>query len=395
MLQTCDPFISRFEPPLVGKVRSGPLAGLSVSVKDGFDIAGHVTGAGSPEWAKSHSPATKTSPVVEALMDAGALVVGKTQMDELAYSLMGVNARYGTPLNPAAPDRVPGGSSSGSAASVTAGSVDIGLGSDTGGSVRLPASFCGIFGWRPTHGSLSSENLVPLAPSYDTPAFFTRDLATMALIGSVFAPLQVSSEPVDLWLPSDLWSLAQEPVADALRAGLPAANYRSGPLLPDGNLSDWLTVFRTHQAYEIWRALGPWILETQPDFGPGIQERFQMASTITKEAFSEAATRRAAIRAYLETVVTPETILVVPTSPGVAPLRSTPQGDLEVFRNAALTMLCVAGHAGLPQLSIPLAIVDGSPVGLSLVGARGMDTHLISIADRFPVRMRNREGSAT
>jgi len=395
MLQTCDPFISRFEPPLVGKVRSGPLAGLSVSVKDGFDIAGHVTGAGSPEWAKSHSPATKTSPVVEALMDAGALVFGKTQMDELAYSLMGVNARYGTPLNPAAPDRVPGGSSSGSAASVTAGSVDIGLGSDTGGSVRLPASFCGIFGWRPTHGSLSSENLVPLAPSYDTPAFFTRDLATMALIGSVFAPLQVSSEPVDLWLPSDLWSLAQEPVADALRAGLPAANYRSGPLLPDGNLSDWLTVFRTHQAYEIWRALGPWILETQPDFGPGIQERFQMASTITKEAFSEAATRRAAIRAYLETVVTPETILVVPTSPGVAPLRSTPQGDLEVFRNAALTMLCVAGHAGLPQLSIPLAIVDGSPVGLSLVGARGMDTHLISIADRFPVRTRNREGSAT
>lgn len=395
MLQTCDPFISKFEPPLVGKERPGPLAGLSVGVKDGFDIAGHVTGAGSPEWAKAHGPAKKTSPVVEALMEAGARIVGKTQMDELAYSLMGVNARYGTPLNPAAPDRVPGGSSSGSAASVAGGLVDIGLGSDTGGSVRLPASFCGIYGWRPTHGALSGENLVPLAPSYDTPAFFTRDLATMARVASVFAPSRVTSEPADLWMPSDLWTLAQEPVADALRAALPAVDYRSEPLFPDGDLSDWLTVFRTHQGYEIWQALGPWISERQPDFGPGIQERFNMASKITKEAFSEAVTRRAAIRAHLENVMTPATILVFPTSPGVAPLRSTPQEDLEVFRNAALTMLCVAGHAGLPQLSIPLAELHGAPVGLSLVGARGMDTQLISRAERFPVGARNREGAAT
>lgn len=399
MLQTCDPFIYRFEPPLADETRSGALAGLSVGVKDGYDIAGHVTGAGCPEWAESHSPATNTSPVLKELMDAGARIVGKTQMDELAYSLMGVNARYGTPLNPAAPDRVPGGSSSGSAASVAAGLVDIGLGSDTGGSVRLPASFCGIYGWRPTHGSLSGENLVPLAPSYDTPAFFTRDLATMALVASVFAPSRmasrVTSELADLWLPSDLWSLAQKPVADALRAALPGGAYRSEPLLPGGDLSDWLSVFRTHQGYEIWQALGPWILANKPVFGPGIRDRFDMASKITKEAFREAAARRAAIRAHLENVITPATILVFPTSPGVAPLRSTRQEDLEVFRNAALTMLCVAGHAGLPQLSIPLAELDGAPVGLSLVGARGMDTHLISIAEQFSVGTQHREGAAT
>jgi amidase len=394
MLQTCDPFISRFDPPLVNEAGSGPLTGLTVGIKDSFDIAGHVTGAGCPEWAQSHGPATKTSPVVVDLMSAGAQIIGKTQMDELAYSLMGVNARHGTPINPAAPDRVPGGSSSGSAASVAAGLVDIGLGSDTGGSVRLPASFCGVYGWRPTHGLLSGEHLVPLAPSYDTPAFFTRDLATMAATASVFQPSQGAAKTDDFWLPSDLWSLAEVPVAAALRAALPKGNHRSDPLFPGGDLKDWLNVFRTHQGYEIWQTLGPWVSATRPNFGPGIRERFDSASTITEEAFTVAVEERAAIRAHLEGVVTRSTILVFPTSPGVAPLRSARQEDLDSFRNAALTMLCVAGHAGLPQLSIPMAQHGGAPVGLSLVGARGTDWHLLSIAKTYRPGTRDPEGAA-
>ena len=209
-----------FEPAIRDDNGAGLLNGLSVGVKDSFDIAGHVTGAGCPEWATSQGLAAKTAPVVQTLLDTGANIVGKTQMDELAYSLMGVNIRYGTPVNSAAPDRVPGGSSSGSAVSVAAGLVDIGLGSDTGGSVRLPASFCGIYGWRPTHGLLSGENLVPLAPSYDTPAFFTRDLKTMATVASVFQTAQVNEEPLNFWLPSDLWALAEDQVSETLRGAL-------------------------------------------------------------------------------------------------------------------------------------------------------------------------------
>lgn len=383
MLPTCDPFISKFDTPLRGNTPSGALAGLRVGVKDGFDIAGHVTGAGCPEWADFHGPATKTSPVVQALLDAGAEIIGKTQMDELAYSLMGVNARYGTPLNPAAPDRVPGGSSSGSAASVAAGLVDIGLGSDTGGSVRLPASFCGVYGWRPTHGLMSGENLVPLAPSYDTPGFFTRDLTTMAAIASVFQKAQMPAEPVTFWLPSDLWSLAEEGVAGALRASVPAVECRSDALLPGGDLTDWLHVFRIHQGYEIWQALGPWIERNKPDFGPGIRQRFDAASKISKLEFDSAVHRRSVIRSHLETSIAPTTVLVFPTSPGVAPLRSTRQEDLDLFRNAALTLLCVAGHAGLPQISVPRATYDGAPVGLSLLGARGTDLRLIAAAQTF------------
>ena len=383
MLKTCGPFITSFEFPIVGETRSGPLSGLTLSAKDGFDVAGHVTGAGCPEWAQSHSIAAKTSPVIEALLNAGAQLVGKTQMDELAYSLMGVNARYGTPLNPAAPDRVPGGSSSGAAASVAGGLADIGLGSDTGGSVRLPASFCGVYGWRPTHGVLSPENLVPLAPSYDTPAFFTRDLATMTAVASIFQTSSVELEATKFWFPSDLWSLADDGVAGALRDALPCIGHHSDPLLPGGDLEDWLNVFRIHQGYEIWQKLGPWIKTTQPDFGPRIRERFNKASSITKEEFDKAADQRTAICAHLHDVVTPTVILVFPTSPGVAPLRSTRQEDLEAFRNAALKLLCVAGHAGLPQLSIPLAEHNGAPVGLSLVSARGMDESLFVAARNF------------
>lgn len=379
----CDAFISKFDIPLGKNTGGGSLAGLTVSVKDSFDIAGHVTGAGCPEWRDMNTPATQTSPVVQALIMAGAQVVGKTHMDELAYSLMGVNARYGTPINPATPDRVPGGSSSGSAASVAASNVDIGLGSDTGGSVRLPASFCGIYGWRPTHGALSDEYLVPLAPSYDTPAFFTRDLALMTTVSEVLISANDVTEELDLWLPSDLWSLADADVNRALRATLPMGTYRDDPLVPGGYLGDWLNVFRIHQGYEIWQTLGPWVVANNPDFGPGIRERFEWASKITTASFAAAAARRAEIRAYLHSAIPRSTILVFPTSPSVAPLRTTPQSDLESFRNAALTMLCVAGHGGLPQLSMPLATVNKAPVGLSLVGAQGADATLMAVAQKF------------
>jgi len=391
MLATCDPFIARFDRPLLGENPTGALAGLRVGVKDGFDIAGQVTGAGCPEWAKFHGVATKTSPVVRALLDAGAEIIGKTQMDELAYSLMGVNARYGTPVNPAAPDRVPGGSSSGSAAGVAAGLVEIGLGSDTGGSIRLPASFCGLFGWRPTHGLISGDKLVPLAPSYDTPGFFTRDLGTMTAVASVFQSAHTSAEQVNFWLPSDLWSLAEEGVSAALRAALPVVEHRSDPISRGDDLAGWLEVFRIHQGYEIWQTLGPWIIQNQPNFGPGIRERFETASRITRQDFDLAVERRYNIRAHLEKAIDSKTVIVFPTSPGAAPLRSTQQGDLEVLRNAALTMLSVAGHAGLPQITIPLTTYASAPVGLSLAGARGTDHLLLETAQIFAPVPRDRE----
>lgn len=394
MLKTCDAFITKFDESLVdpAKATGHLLSGLTAGVKDNYDIRGCITGAGTPEYAAGQEPAKGTSPVVETLLQNGAVITGKTQMDELAYSLMGVNARYGTPPNPAAPSRVPGGSSSGSASATAGNQVDIGLGSDTGGSVRLPASFCGLYGWRTTHDLLSDRGLVPLAPSYDTPGFFTRDAETMVKLSKAFAPGGERSDQPEFWLPEDVWALAGPGTSDALRTAWPEPAGQTGPLLPGGDLTDWLVAFRIHQGYEIWQALGPWIKAHQPDFGPGIKERFQMASRITEDEFKTAAEARQAIRAHIAETLAVDTIWVYPTSPGAAPLRDTAQSNLEEFRNAALTLLCIAGHAGLPQVTVPLAAVDNAPIGLSLVGAPGTDSRLIAAAADIMTRHNARAG---
>ena len=172
----------------------GPLAGLTFAAKDLFDIAGHVTGAGNPDWLRLHTPAPRTAPVVQTLLDAGADMVGKTHTDELSRGIFGENAHYGTPTNPRAPGRVPGGSSSGSAAAVAGGLVDFALGTDTGGSVRIPASFCGIFGIRPTHGRLSLDGVVGQAPSFDTVGWLARDADLLARVGAVLLKADLARE---------------------------------------------------------------------------------------------------------------------------------------------------------------------------------------------------------
>src|SRR5947199_6802555 len=165
-------FLTTFELPPTG---SGMLDGLCFAVKDLIDVAGWKTGCGNPTWRDSHPPAMAHAVCVEQLLRAGARCVGKTICDELAFSLLGENHFYGTPLNARAPDRVPGGSSSGSASAVAAGLCDTALGTDTGGSVRVPASFCGLYGIRPTHGRIDMSGVMPQAPRTGTTRWFARD----------------------------------------------------------------------------------------------------------------------------------------------------------------------------------------------------------------------------
>lgn len=384
MTQSIGPFVERFEPLVTAETPATELlSGLTVAVKDNFDIAGTVTGGGNPEWAQDQTPAARNAAAVQTLLENGAALVGKVHMDELAYSLMGVNARFGTPENPAAPSRVPGGSSSGSASAVASGLADIGLGSDTGGSVRLPASFCGLFGWRPTHGLVSGEGLLPLAESYDVPGFLTRDLETLSLLGEIFADGQSADDEVRLVYPADVWRLCEDEAAAALKSALPKGDRNDSPLLPGGDLKELLPVFRTHQGYEVWQHFGSWIERREPEFGPGIRDRFAMAAKITAEEFEAAKTKRAAFRAHLVKVLSPGTIMVYPTSPGPAPFLTDGNDIVETFRSRALSMLAIAGHGGLPQVSVPLAASQGSPLGLSLVAAPGSDRLLIETAKRF------------
>src|SRR6478735_5872506 len=163
----------------------GPLAGLTFAAKDLFDVAGVPTGGGNHDWPKGRPVPTRHAWAVQTLLDAGAALVGKTITDEVSLGILGENAFDGTPVNVQAPDRVPGGSSSGSAAAVAAGLCDTALGTDTGGSVRVPASFCGLYGIRPTHGRLNLDGMLPQAPSSDTTGWFARDAGTFARVSSV------------------------------------------------------------------------------------------------------------------------------------------------------------------------------------------------------------------
>ena len=171
-------FRSAFVPhdltaPIAGAAK-GPLAGLTVAVKDMYDIAGWRTGGGSPVWLDKHAPAKRHAAPVRKFLAAGATVIGKTVCDEFFFSLTGANAHYGTPLNPRAPGRLPGGSSAGSAAATAAGACDFALGSDTGGSVRVPASFCGIYGIRVTLGRVDMTGAMDMAPSFDAAGWFAH-----------------------------------------------------------------------------------------------------------------------------------------------------------------------------------------------------------------------------
>lgn len=361
----------------------GPLAGMTFGAKDLFDVAGRVAGCGNLEWARTHEVASSHAPAVAALLDAGGTLRGMTHTDELAYSLMGVNAHYGTPVNSADPRRVPGGSSSGSAAAVAAGLVDFGLGSDTGGSVRLPASFCGIWGIRTTFGQISLKGCMPFTHSFDTVGWFARDAATMDRVAQAYGCPEGASL-TNLLLPVDLWARASAETIEALApslARLEAVHGCAVPvrLSPEG-LETWRETFRIAQASEIWDVHGDWVRSHEPNFGPGIKERFEIASHITPEEAQGAQKKKASIADHVQDLLPDNAVMVLPTSPGPGPFLTASESALNDFRLAAFEILCVAGLSGLPQLSVPSGHVDQGPVGLSFIGPKASERALIALA---------------
>jgi amidase len=365
----------------------GPLAGLSFGVKDIYDIAGRKTGFGSPDWLATHEPATRTAPVVGQLLAAGAGMAGKTQTDELTYSLNGENAHYGTPVNVNAPGRIPGGSSSGSAAAVAGGLVDFALGSDTGGSVRAPASFCGVYGIRPTHGRVSLEGACPLAKSFDTAGWFARDPALLERVGRVLLGDASAPVPGPVLLAEDAFALLDAAAHGALQPALARATAvlgtpRAVTVSAEG-LPQWFQAFRILQGAEIRAQLGDWVVRAKPKLGPGVKERIEWTGTIKPAEVAQAQRLRDAARVRMDAMLGDNAVLLLPTVPDIAPLLNTPPAQLDDFRAKAMSLLCIAGLAGLPQLTLPLARLNGCPLGLSLLAARGNDALLLALARRI------------
>ncbi len=374
----------------------GPLRGMTFAAKDIFDIEGHVTGCGNPDWLATHAPAAATAPVVQHLVDAGADMVGKTITDELAFSLNGENAHYGTPLNSAAPDRIPGGSSCGSASAVAGRAVDFALGSDTGGSVRAPASYCGLFGLRPTHGAVSLKGVMPLAPSFDTVGWFARSADLLAQVGDCLLPPGSEGGPAKVYRLDAAFGLllpvAQDAVTRAADRVIDTLGMGAAPLpLDPPDLAEWLPHFQALQWREIWQTHGAWIQAVNPSFGPGIGERFTLASQVTEDRVAAANRFRDRVTADLTAVLDGAAVALLPTVPSIAPLKGLGQDELVAFRNRALSQLCVSGLSRLPQISMPLAEAEGCPVGISLIGPRGGDRMLLALARRLAAALSNQE----
>ena len=380
--------ISAFVPGqqfrLPGK-QGGPLSGLSFAAKDLFDVAEHSTGGGNPDWAHSHPIPTRHAWAVQTLLDAGAELIGKTITDEVSLGILGENPFEGTPVNPRAPGHVPGGSSAGSAAAVAAGLCDIALGTDTGGSVRVPASFCGIYGIRPTHGRLDLSGMMSQAPSSETTGWFARDDDTFARVSAVMLGEGIPDAlPTRLVIATDAFALADPETAAALEPMVAklrtlAGDVREAAMAPPG-LAAWARAQRTLQPYEAWLTFREWIDRTNPRFQFSVARNLALAPMIPASERAWATLVRQEARGRMRQLLPSGTILCLPTTPFPAPLCGQPLSVLEPLRDR-ITALC--GHGGLtgvPQISLPVATVGGLPIGLSILGARGSDASLVAIA---------------
>jgi amidase len=380
--------------PLPGRA-DGPLAGLTFMVKDLFAIAGHKVGNGNPDFYAHATPARDTAPVIVRLLDAGAACTGITICDEFFYSVLGTNAHYGQPVNSRAPHSVTGGSSCGAAAAVATSMCDFALGSDTGGSIRVPASFSGLYGLRPTFGRIDINGATAMAPSYDTIGFLAREAELFRKIGHVLLEGQSVAANIDrLILAEDFFGHAEASADQALwrvlasiGPALPAPEHRT---IVGKEIDQWRDAFRLIQGFEIQSTLLPFIQSHNARLGPGIEERFEAAAQITFAEADAARKLRTEITDHLTALVAPGTLIVLPTTPTLPPEREIPDGaSFAEFRTQTLASTCLAGHASLPQISIPATEAAGCPIGLSFIGWKGGDEVLLELAVRIEPLLRN------
>ncbi|MBY0331987.1 MAG: amidase [Acetobacteraceae bacterium] len=379
-----SPFVPGTSVRIEGRA-GGPLAGLTFAAKDLFDVAGHPTGGGNPDWARFNPVPTRHAWAVQALLDAGATLVGKTVTDEVSLGILGENAFDGTPLNPAAPGHVPGGSSSGSASAVAQGLCSTALGTDTGGSVRVPASFCGLYGIRPTHGRLDLAGMLPQAPSSDTTGWFARDAATFARVSAVMlGEACPPARPARLVIATDAFGFADPDTAAALAPMLErlkrlVPDWHAEILAPPG-LVAWGRAQRTLQPVEAWETFRPWVERDNPRMAFTVARGLVLGAMTPEAERGWAALTRREVRGRLAQLLPPGTVLAMPTTPFPAPPKGLPVPALGPVRDAILCLCAHGGLAGHPQLSIPGAMVRGLPVGLSLLAARGADAMLAGTA---------------
>ncbi|RLP84221.1 DUF3225 domain-containing protein [Mycetocola lacteus] len=416
-----DPAVWRIVgTPLVSASADGLLAGERIAVKDLFAVAGQRIGAGVPAYLAEAESENEIEPVhapaLAALLEAGAEVTGIAQTDEFAYGLTGTSGPHAPAANPAAPGHLPGGSTSGPAVAVASGQVSIGLGTDTAGSIRVPAAYQGLWGLRTTHGLVSRAGVLPLAPSFDAVGWLTRspELLRRVLEASVpeLSPAaalsaEANSVPESVPLPEvalpahprrphilclpDLLTGVDPDVLSAYHAAL--ARLASQGLtiteLAPAHLAEVPEVFRVVQAGEAHAAHGEWVAAHPDALDPAVAERFRAAANLDPAVLTAATARLPELRAHLNAALGGRVVLL-PTTPGPAPRVDADPAELDRVRAHTLRLTTLASLTGRPALAFPVPRAPGAlPIGLSLIGPPGSEHTLLALAETlFPSTVR-------
>ncbi|XP_047954594.1 outer envelope protein 64, chloroplastic-like isoform X1 [Salvia hispanica] len=384
-----------------------PLTGLSFAVSDVFDVEGLVTGFGNPDWSRTHEPATRTCPVVAALVDGGATCVGKTVVDDMALGVSGENRHYESPTNPAAPARVPGGASSGAAVAVAAKLADFSLGIDTDGGVRLPAGNCAVVGFRPSHGTVSLSGVIPVSESLDTVGWFAKDPSVLRRVGHVLlqVPYAAQRKPRTFVIADDCFQLSKLPadrtqvviksieklygrqvlrhenLGDYIKLKVPSLKTFSvgqsngdGKSSPLGMLANAMQIIK---CYEFRQNHNEWINSVKPTLDPVISAQLREASDLTDADVEKCRTIRIELRSAIDALVKDDGILVIPTALGPPPKLEAKENYSKEYLIQATTLSSVASMSGCCQVAVPLGIHEKCPVSLSLLARHGADRFLL------------------
>ncbi|GAA4889987.1 amidase family protein [Ferrimonas pelagia] len=380
--------------------QSGPLEGLSFAVKDNIDVAGYHTTYGSPAWKAKHPAATYHALCVEQVLGAGATCLGKTVSDEYTYSLDGEGAFYGTPVNPKAPARIPGGSSSGSASAVACGLVDFALGTDCAGSIRVPASLCGVYGMRPSMHRISEAGVLPFVPSSSTVGAFA---ATLPVLDKVMRTLLRSgpstAAPIrTIYLLEDAFALADEAVSEAIKHKLEAISARSGLTMIPISLSDIVgepmtlsavntEALRPLQTWEFMNTVCGWVAQNAPQTGPMFVMKYDTVRHFERSDVNPVLAQCELLFGRICAFTQPGDLFLYPTLATIAPMKGSlnEMATAMDFYDRTMAITAFAGVGRLPEITVPIACVDGAPVGMSVAAGHYQDEFLLSaVARLFP-----------
>lgn len=391
-IETSGAFVEQL---ILEPYKSGTLDGLRFAVKDNIDLKGSKTSYGSKPWSALHHEAVYNALCVELLLSSGATCIGKTIADEFTYSLGGESYFFGTPINPKARDRIPGGSSSGSASAVACGLVDFSIGTDSGGSIRVPASLCGIWGIRPSLHRISEAGVLPYTPSVSTVGAFSNDISTLDKVMRVLL-CSVDEKPKEIqniFLLEDALTIADEPVRIALKKSIAYLTNTKGLSVSSISLSDIVgkdytlemcntQALRFLQSAEFMNTVGGWIETFNPEKGPDFRAAYENLNSFNRTELTEALCLCEMLHRRFINFMGDGDLFLFPTTPTLAPRKGS-LNKLDVvldFYDRTMAITSFSGIGRNPELSTPITAVDGVPVGLSLAAGVGQDEFLLSAA---------------